>query len=126
MILILFSGITINLASHYCMDSLVSSKISFSGKLATCGMEDHGVRKDGINPENTCANISHSYTLSTNYVPSFEKNIVKLVPVVSDIISITTSLPVNFVPGSCNSFIQPPGCFSPNNVDREIICVYRI
>lgn len=125
MILILFSGITINLASHYCMDSLVSSRISFSGKLATCGMEDHGTRKDGINAENSCANISHSYTFSSNYVPSFEKNIVKLIPAVSDIISIAAFLPENTVSVS-GTYIQPPGLFSPNNVNRETICVYRI
>jgi hypothetical protein len=125
-ILILFSGITINLASHYCMDSLVSSKLSFSGKLATCGMEDHGIRKDGINPENTCSNISHSYTFSTNYVPSFEKNVVKIIPVVSFVLTITAILSDDTVSGIDNFFIQPPGSFSPNNVDREIICVYRI
>jgi hypothetical protein len=126
MILILFSGITINLASHYCMDSLVSNKLSFSGKLATCGMEDHGNRKDGINPEDTCSNISHSYTFSTNYVPSFEKNFVNIIPVVNFILNITTSLPANNISGTNISFIQPPGRFSPNIVDREIICIYRI
>jgi hypothetical protein len=126
MILILFSGITINLASHYCMDSLVSSRISFSGKLATCGMEDHGDRKAGINAVNSCANISHSYTLNTNYFPSFEKNTVKLVPVISDIINIAVCLPENTDSVQGAYLIQPPGFFSPNNVDREIICVYRI
>jgi hypothetical protein len=39
LIVILFSGINVTLSSHYCGGSLVANKVSVSGGIATCGME---------------------------------------------------------------------------------------
>jgi hypothetical protein len=71
-LLILFSGINIRYAAHFCGGNVVATKISLSGELATCGMEP----KDGNNSSlmtiksNCCEDITSEYTINNTYVPS--------------------------------------------------------
>ena len=37
--IILFSGINVKFASHYCGGNFSGTKVSLTGELATCGME---------------------------------------------------------------------------------------
>jgi hypothetical protein len=128
-IMILFSGISIKFASHYCGGNVSSTKVSLSGELATCGMEHH----TGNNPlqdifvKHCCDDVISSYSISTNYFPSFYfakdpgQRVIHIINVPSDLlvsqeISLDTSV----------SKKRPPGTFSPRSVDRQMICIYLI
>jgi hypothetical protein len=121
--------VTVNIATHYCGGSFAAAKVSLTGKLATCGMEGTSDRiiSDGLYKNHCCDDVTAAYTLSSNYIPSFaysgdvcnHVNFMKYILVDSMIdhqIFITTS----------DETIRPPGTFSPNSVERQVICLFRI
>ena len=71
--LILFTGVTVNFATHYCGGSVAATKVSLTGKLATCGMEGTSDNKtnEGLYKNHCCDDVTAAYTLSSNYIPSF-------------------------------------------------------
>ena len=71
--LILLSGMHFTIATHYCGGELSASKVSFSGKLASCGMESDADQctLSGIHKENCCHNKVSVLTVDHNYAPSF-------------------------------------------------------
>ena len=120
----------LSVATHYCSGKIASSKISFSGKLASCGMED--IEKDlpltGAHfASHCCDNVLVFYGINSIYFPSF-----------------------SFVPESCHHNSQvyilhicltynslalnkslctnesPPDPPVSNNVDLSDICIFRI
>ncbi|HLN22041.1 MAG TPA: hypothetical protein VK213_13190 [Bacteroidales bacterium] len=125
-LLILFTGITINLASHYCGGNYVASKISFSGELATCGMEHNTHKKPGINEQDhSCQDFTSAYTLSSNYVPSA----VHVVDNYTHLFSnnwFYNSISLDSQNIVLNTINRPPGNFMAGNFDPEVICIFRI
>jgi hypothetical protein len=127
-ILILFSGITINFATHYCSGSVAATKVSLNGELATCGMEsatDNHSEGD-LYSNHCCDDISSSYSLSCNYIPSFyfindlflEVHFMTEIPAdntINDILIISSA-----------ETTRPPGTNSPGSVDRQVLCVFQI
>ena len=71
-ILILLSGMHFTIATHYCGDELAASKISFSGKLATCGMEGEDQQSTSGNQleKQCCNNQVSTFSVDHNYAPS--------------------------------------------------------
>lgn len=126
-ILILFTGITVNLAAHYCGGSFIASRISFSGKLATCGMDHTGPEKPGISEaDHTCQDFTSSYTFSGNYVPAsvnYVNQYLVIQPAGSppDIILNSTIQVAELIDAG-----RPPGIYNPGDVDLEVICIFRI
>lgn len=120
----------LSVASHYCGGNIVSSKISLSGKLATCGMEAN--EKDLPQTStwylsHCCDNVLISVGTSNNYFPTFS-----YVPEVHQqhfqVFSIPESLYsyVSELPKSINTNVGPPGASASNFVDLSAICVFRI
>ena len=130
MILILFSGISINVASHYCGGNLASSKVSLKGELASCGMEHQsgtGSFGDQIS-KHCCEDVIHSFTLSTNYIPSTFLRITDAgnAPFSAFIVY---DLPLfhREIFGSLISETKlPPGTYTPVCVEQQVICVFKI
>jgi hypothetical protein len=128
-ILILFTGITINFATHYCGGSFSASKVSLSGELATCGMEHSADLnlKDNLYRNPCCNDVTAAYTLSCNYIPSFSY-VDNLYPQAG----FNTFLAVNSINNylifsiASDETVRPPGTYTPNSVDRQFICIFQI
>jgi len=128
--LILFSGIRINIASHYCMGSFTGSKVSFTGKLLSCGMESltEAMVPNGSLTSHCCNNVISTLSLSAKFIPSLYHNLPDRGPKILH----SVYVPVNLlntqeiisynIYGTC----RPPGSFSPASVEQQLICIFRI
>ena len=119
-----------SIATHYCGGSIAATKISLTGKFASCGM---GNDKDctplsGIYFVSHCCENHLAYCgVTNNYHPTFS-----YVPEVYrdhfTALSIPEGTPIQFVtlinPNCTN--VSPPGELVSNHVDLSDICVYRI
>jgi hypothetical protein len=124
-ILILFSGITVNLAFHYCGGQLADKKISLAGNLASCGMKT--VPNDNQTSINSfcCENSFSSYTFNNTYlppVPAKNDHEIQEFPVTDIILPAKTEELFT----SCEIPLRPPGIFSPSYVELDVICILRI
>ena len=129
MLLILFSGISVKFATHYCGGHFAATKVSLTGELATCGMESSSDNNSFGNSFNKhcCDDITSAYSISDNYIPS-SYDVKEPWQHVLNLIVVPAGFPVNqekIVYTSCNS-IRPPGINYPNSVARPAICVFRI
>ena len=129
-VLMLVAMFHISIATHYCNGNLAGSKISFSGKQASCGME--GAEKDLLLPvaqikSHCCDDFVACYVIDINYTPTF--------PSVSENFHNNFhvfSIPLEFA--GCSSAVFhssysceiPPGVQLSTNVDLSGICVFRI
>jgi len=127
--LISFSGISVKFATHYCGGRVAATKISLSGELTTCGMESqehNNSYQDAFN-NHCCEDVTSSYTLSSNYLPSYfniEESVQKDISLFS--------VPEKFLSIQYNIFInstrniKPPGIIYHNNPDRPVLCIFLI
>jgi hypothetical protein len=70
--LILVSGMQLSIATHYCGGHLAGVRWSFSGQLATCGMENSKSTCPSGNKlnANCCQNKIYFFNINNNYSPS--------------------------------------------------------
>jgi hypothetical protein len=127
-VLILFSGITVNFATHYCGGSVAATKVSLNGELATCGMESasDNKSKEDLFANHCCDDVTAFYSLSSNYIPSFyfHNDLFQQVSFFTEIPSENTIHNILLITSS--EIIRPPGTHSPNSVERQVLCVFRI
>jgi hypothetical protein len=128
-ILLLFTGMKVSVATHYCCGQFAATKISLTGEPASCGMANE---KDSRSLQNffanhCCENVISSCSFSTNYFPSqysfdnFEVKAVDLFTLPSDIVPNQEPLISDFILEG-----RPPGSQFPNDVHLSSICVFRI
>jgi hypothetical protein len=129
-LLILGTMLHFSVAKHYCSGMEVSSKISLSGKLASCGMEETtgSCPFPGEHLTSHCCDdvvvfygISPNYTTSSLVIPEvFQYNF--------QVYSIPDGLPVvsSDIVKSFYTNVNPPGVLMSTNVDLSEICVFRI
>jgi hypothetical protein len=128
-VLILFSGISIKVATHYCMGSVFGTKISLTGQLATCGMEhdqDNNSSQQSITNE-CCADVMSAYTLSTNYLGTpFQINNPHLngTDFIFAPVNTHTIEAITVVPSYTN--LHPPGMNDLYHPAIQTLCVFRI
>ena len=119
-----------SVAIHYCGGKDVASKVSLTGELANCGMEDseNELPLPGTNFANHCCDdvvtfcgIDSNYTPSFSVVPdSYQYNFqVFSIPTGSSVYSIA-------VLKSLYTNVSPPGALMSTSVDLSDICVFRI
>lgn len=119
-----------SVATHYCMGKIAASKISLSGELATCGMEndENELSQTGTYLGSDCCDnvlvfcgINSTYFPSFSFIPeSYNNNFqVFSLPASLTICSLTTFTAIN-------TSVNPPGVSASNNVDLSAICVFRI
>ena len=127
--LILFSGMHISVASHFCGDEIAAVKWSFTGEKATCGMEKaqtacplHGAITSGC-----CKDEVSVYKIDNNYSPS-DFHIKKVVTNLIQVFNIPDCFSLNILSPLRSSItnIRPPGNLQPNSVRQEDICVFLI
>lgn len=129
-LLILLSGMHFSVATHYCGGHVAATKLSFSGKEATCGMiSGHGSENSAETQISSkcCDDKIAVYKIDSDYSPSafHFKEIIQNIPhefsvpegfaFQSGILSITNHT---------NS--SPPDCYTANAVRMSDICVFRI
>ena len=125
-ILILFSGITVNLAFHYCGGMLAGKNISLSGKPASCGMEGESDHQAGLKSL-CCENLFSSYTFNNTYIPSSNFKDVSTdheFPVQEIFTALIRDITVASF--SQEVLARPPGVYSPSDVELISICIFRI
>jgi len=128
-ILLLFSGVSVKFATHYCGGHVAATKVSLNGELATCGMEmpsDDKTTENSIN-SHCCDDVTSEYSLSNNYFPS-AFSVDKTFPQITNLFiadldcyddqesNISTPVKNN----------RPPGTNQPNSFDQPVLCVFRI
>jgi hypothetical protein len=128
-ILILFSGLTVNIATHYCGGSAVATKVSLSGELATCGMEQgtpENSSRESIK-SHCCDNSISSFSFNSKFVPSYYllsfpcHQIVDVPDLASDYSILNDNLKL-----IAEEIIRPPGVNSSSQACQEILCIFRI
>jgi hypothetical protein len=128
--LILLSGMHFTVATHYCGGYIAATRLSFSGKPATCGMlavHNPGNLTETQVSSKCCDDRIAVYKTDHDYAPSAfhlkdhsQHNLQEFfIPLgfsfhssVSPLISYTND--------------SPPGCFMANAVRIADICVFRI
>jgi hypothetical protein len=130
LVLILFSGININIASHYCGGRLAAIKVSLTGETASCGMEEHSsdLPPNGSITKHCCDDIISSISIGNNYVPSVNITLPDNGP---ELNHFYIALPDLFkdhgkLLSYLSSILKPPGSFIPNDVEQQSICIFRI
>ena len=119
-----------SIATHYCGETIAATKISLSGKLASCGMEndeDNTPLSGTYFVSHCCENhltfcsVTSNYQPTFSYVPEVYRDHFKILslPEGSTLQSAVLENPI------CTN-ISPPGESASNHVDLCIICVYRI
>ena len=128
-LLILLSGMHFTIATHFCGGEIASTKISVTGKLASCGMTSDEKSKTSSEPSfasNCCEDEIAVYSVDSEYAASqfhtteITRTILHgfYIPEVSfhTISPVTTNL----------TNASPPGNYMVTAVSMADICVFRI
>lgn len=119
-----------SVATHYCGGHIAASKVSLTGKLASCGMEDSQKQlpPPGIYfSKHCCEDIVISCSTDNNYIPSFF-NIAATFQFDFQTLGLPSESNARLTEGSNSLYsdISPPGLLMSTNVDLSDICVFRI
>ncbi len=127
--LILFSGISVKFATHYCRGSVFATKVSLSGKLATCGMDHH---EDNYSQQLTitrhcCEDVLSAYTLGNNYLISdYHIDAPGIQGIHFFVIPLNTKIGESTAINYIDKKIRPPGMNDLYSPALEALCVFRI
>jgi hypothetical protein len=128
-LLIVFSGINVRFATHYCGGSVAATKVSLNGELATCGMEKpsgNNLLQD-IYTKQCCDDITSAYSICNNYIPSsYSNNEVGQQVLSFSYIPYHNLISEEIIINSLNTTIRPPGTSLPNKVSLPYLCIFRI
>ena len=129
-LLILFTGINVKIASHYCGGNLSAVKVSLNGEHASCGMEQQSGTKPSEDQfsRHCCDDVISSVCISINYVPVSTWSIpnagqeINHTFITQDQLLISQPVHLSVLSGSR----RPPGGFSPSAVEQKVICIFQI
>jgi hypothetical protein len=129
-ILILFTGIHISIATHYCGGHFAGSRVSLSDKTADCGMGEDSENNSspGTLKRHCCENVLTSVTVCKNYFPESGSSIPQYFPLTTEVHENLFNLNSDEFAGFSGHTIDksPPGRYSPRSVEQQSICVYLI
>jgi len=128
-ILLLSTGVSVKVATHYCGGHVAATKVSLTGELATCGMEstENGNSSQETLKKHCCDDVISAYSFDNNYVPSFFSVEKPFQHIISLFI-----LPVDLTIGQYKNLnaalnnIKPPGNYFYNSTDLPVLCIFRI
>ncbi|HBC80189.1 MAG TPA: hypothetical protein DEO60_06870 [Bacteroidales bacterium] len=119
-----------SVAIHYCGGHIAASKISLTGKLASCGMEDS--QKKSTPPgiffsRHCCEDAVTSFSTDNNYVPSFF-NVTPPVQIDFQTAGLSSESTISLAEVFKIQYSDksPPGAIMSTNVDLSEICIFRI
>jgi hypothetical protein len=130
LLLILFTGINVNIASHFCGGNFSANKVSLTGELASCGMESQSGTKpsEDLLSRHCCDDVLFSISINTNYVPS-SCHYISVAGQDINQIFITQDQPFigqHILYSAVSGSKRPPGGFSTSDVEQQVICIFRI
>jgi hypothetical protein len=129
-VLVLTAMLNLTVATHYCGGEVAASKISLSGKLASCGMETDGESKpsEGLQLKSHCCDdVVTTCSIDNNYAPSYS-----FLPDTNNsgpqVISFPAYPACNYIAVLTFLYadVSPPGYMMSTTVDLSDICVFRI
>ena len=131
-ILLLTAMLHISVAKHYCGGELAASKISLSGGLASCGMEDTedscplDAPGDHLK-SHCCDDVVTFYSFDNNYTQS-QSVVSETYRLTTNVLEIPVIVPVQFSNFRSDVFtdVSPPDFQMYTAVDLTNICVFRI
>jgi hypothetical protein len=129
-LLILLSGMHFTIATHYCGGKIAATKVSLSGKEASCGMisdqrsdnsTETQVSSKCCDNEFAVYKIDSDYSSSSFHFKDITQNILQefLVPEGFSFHSTLSQL-------TNHANVSPPDCYLANTVSIADICVFRI
>jgi hypothetical protein len=129
-VLMFASMLHFSVATHYCGGQLAASKVSLTGKLASCGMESCEMKLPlpGTHFTNHCCDdfvtffkTDSNYSPSFSFIPdSYQYNFqISCIPAESPVYSSAVVKPLYTTE-------SPPGVLMSTHVDLSDICVFRI
>jgi hypothetical protein len=126
--IILASGMQVTLDRHYCGGKLIDVKISVTGKLASCGMEqtESSCPNHPTINKKCCEDQISFYNLKSNYYPEYFKlthpiSERDILPVQAGSHLAGTSFNTDFI-----NWVLPPGYTLKTWLTQSEICVFRI
>jgi len=128
--LMLTAMLHLTVATHYCGGELATSKISLSGKLASCGMEraEESCPMQGNQMKSHCCDdVVTLYSIDNNYAPSYlvlpetSKDNLQIFGIPA-VLAIYSHSVLKFL----NTDVSPPGALMFTDVNLSDICVFRI
>ncbi len=126
--MMLASGMRITIDRHYCGGKLADTKISLSGKLASCGMEtqEQSCANQLLTDSKCCEDQVSYYGFGSKYFPEYFKLSHSLTGK-----SVSTTPALNPVLGSFEPYgfitqVMPPGDKPNLHLSLSQICVLRI
>ena len=125
---LLAAGMQVTIDHHYCGGNLAGTRLSITGKLASCGMEKPESScpgHPGIDKK-CCEDQLSFYSISSNYYPEYfkltyptsERGTIYLLT--GNIISDNSYYP------DLNNRVFPPGDYFKSRLTQSEICVFRI
>lgn len=128
-LLIVLSSMHFTLATHFCEGKIAAVKVSFSGELASCGMETgKDSQLPGVNlREHCCDNHDSVLEVDKNFAPSFSEFKAFSQPILL-VFDIPVSIALNSLTSLDNSniSISSPDNILVEDVSLPKICVFRI
>jgi hypothetical protein len=129
-LLILSANLDLKIASHYCGGSLVASKLSFSGKPATCGMEtDNETPPSGQNTySNHCCDNKIALLSVSNFYDISSCNLKFTGCKFFQFANTEFTHPVenSYYKYPSPVIVRPPGVSLPDRDSCPVLCIFRI
>ena len=129
-ILFLSANLDLKVASHYCGGSLAGTRVSFTGKMATCGMETDEENPPADQPTynpHCCDNkvallsVSDFYDISFNDLRFTGRDHTQLAN--ADLCSLCIN---KYCKLSFYDIVKPPGSNLPERKTCPLLCTFRI
>jgi hypothetical protein len=130
LLMLLFSGISVQIASHYCRGNYSGTKVSLDGQLASCGMENASLKQstEDLISSHCCSDIISSVSISSNYIasantdpPDPRQEVIHLSFIDNEL---TACREIGFHLSSAN--VRPPGNYIHSGIEQQVLCIFRI
>jgi len=127
-IVMIASGFQVSIDHHFCGGVLAATKLSVTGKLASCGMKmtGHSHTDRSSIEKKCCEDQLLKIVFNSNYIPEFSNHSASLK------VNHQTSVPVcdlilnSFVQNGSSRWVLPPGTDPDRRITLSSICVFRI
>jgi len=127
-VILFASWMQVSIDHHYCGGQLADTRISLTGKMASCGMEQSGpdCPLNTFFDQKCCEDKICYYSINTNYYSEY-LNLTQtapgrdLIPADKDIL--LSSIPFN---PFLIDWVLPPGDYLSSAVTQSGICIFRI
>jgi len=124
--LLLISGMHVSIATHFCGGKIADTKISITGRLASCGMEvNKQVTAGQVFTSRCCEDEVKIYATDEEYTPPV-CHLNSLFQLILDNDFVIPCADMAVYSSTSITYYAPPGSFSPYSVSLPKICSFLI